>query len=111
MTTNASELASGITFGSTDNHNLTMEMTIGDTASGGAYIAYGAEELTYPPRPSSSYLHGPFSAVHIALRGAMVQKGQFVSHIVRSTVIARPLVTQFVQSINALTQYHTVSGV
>ncbi len=110
MTTNASALTSGITFASIDTPNLTMEMTFGDTPSGGAYIAYGAEELTYPPRPASSYLRGPFSAVHIALRRSMVQKGQLVSHIVRSTVIARPLITQLVQSINALTGYYTVSG-
>ncbi len=111
MTTNASALTSGITFASTDTPNLTMEMTFGDTPSGGAYIAYGAEESTYPPRPASSYLHGPFSEVRIALRRAMVQQGQLVSHIVRSTVMARPLITQFVQSINSITGYYTVSGI
>jgi len=59
MTTNASALTSGITFAPIDTPNLTMEMTFGDTPSGGAYIAYGAEEITYPARPASSYLHGP----------------------------------------------------
>jgi len=72
MTTNASALTSGLTFVSTANSNLTMEMTFGDTPSGGAYIAYGAEEITYPPRPASSYLHGPFSEVRIALSRTVI---------------------------------------
>lgn len=110
MTTNASALTSGITFASIDTPNLTMEMTFGDTPSGGAYIAYGAEEITYPARPASSYLHGPFSTVRIALSRTVMQHGQPVSHIVRNTVIGRPLITQFVQSINSITGYYTVSG-
>jgi hypothetical protein len=111
MTTNASALTSGITFVSAGNHNLAMEMTFGDTPSGGAYIAYGAEEITYPVRPAASHLHGPFSKVRIALRRAVMRKGQLVWNVVHSTVRARPAIAQFVRSINAITEYHTVLGI
>lgn len=111
METNASVLDSGITFASNSNHNLTMEMTFGDTPTGGTYIAYGAEEITYPTRPTGSYLHGPFSQVRTALRRAVMKKGQPVWHTERRVVTARPIIARFVQTINAITEYHTVSGV
>jgi hypothetical protein len=111
MRTNASALTSGITFASNLNHNLTMEMTFGDTPSGGAYIAYGVEEITYPVRPTASYLHGPFSQVRITLRRAVIKEGQPLWHVERRTVSATPTIARFVRSINAVSEYHTVSGV
>jgi len=111
MTTDASVLTSGLTFVSNGNQNLTVEMTFEDTPSGGAYIAYAAEQITYPPRPLASYLRGSFTEVRIALREAVMQKGSPVSHVVRTTVHANPLIAQFVQSINAIKEYCTESSV
>ncbi len=110
MTTNASALTSGISFVSTGNRNLTMEMTFGDSPSGGTYIAYGAEEITYPRRPAASYLHGPFSVVRLALDRAVMKSGEPVSHIVHRTLTNHRAIAQLVRSINAITEYYTVSG-
>jgi hypothetical protein len=88
-----------------------MEMTFGDTPTGGTYIAYGAEALTYPARPVGSYLHGPFRQVRITLGRAVLQRGQPVSHIVRRTLTSGPAIDRFVRDINAISEYHTVSGI
>jgi hypothetical protein len=109
MTTNASILSSGMTFVSTGNHDLTVEMTFGDTSSGGTYIAYAAEEITYPPRPAASYLHGPFHQVRIALRQGTLQNGQPVWHVVRVKLVDQPTIGQLVDDINAIKEHYTAS--
>lgn len=111
MSTNASALTSGITFQSTGNHNLALEMSFGDTPSGGAYIAYAAEDIVYPLRPAKSYLHGPFSEVRIAVRRGVMQNAQPVWHVVNTTVLDRPTIVHLVKAVNAIKDYHTASGI
>jgi hypothetical protein len=110
MQTNASVLDTGITFASNANRNLTMEMTFGDSPNGGTYIAYGVEAITYPIRPAGSYLHGPFRQMRITLDRTTMQRGRPVRHTVRRTLTAVPTIDRFVRDINAITEYHTVSG-
>lgn len=110
--TNASILTSGLSFVAARNRNLTADVSFGVAPNGGAYIGYAIEDITYPPRPLQSYLHGPFVALRIALqRGALRQQGSPTRHVVHLTVTNRRLIAQFVRAINGLTGYFTVPGV
>jgi hypothetical protein len=107
MGTNASVLSSGIAFVSNSSGDLTVDMTFGDAPSGGTYIAYAAEEITYPKRPARSYLHGPFSEVRIALQRNPSPLGHPASHVVHTTTVNRPAIVQLVRAINAIKDYYT----
>jgi hypothetical protein len=104
--TNSNVLETGTDFTARGNPNLTVEMSFGDTSSGGTYIAYAVEDVTYPARPARSYLRGPLTRVAIALQHSSPQPGQrpWVSH---TAVVDRASITQFVGAINALDGYHT----
>jgi hypothetical protein len=106
-TTNARVLTSGITFVSNGNHDRSVEMTFGDAPSGGTYIGYAAEEITYPHRPVRSYLRGPFSAVHVALQKNPSPTGQPAPSIVHTVVVDRPAITHLIRAINAIKDYYT----
>ncbi|HEX6510545.1 MAG TPA: hypothetical protein VF221_23195 [Chloroflexota bacterium] len=110
MTSSADVLNTGIRFVSTGNPNLTVEMTFGDTPTGGTYIAYAAEEITYPVRPARSYLRGPFRNMRISLRQAVMQRGQPVSHVSHANLHDGPTIARLVGAINAIKEFHTVSG-
>jgi hypothetical protein len=103
MSTNASIFDAGLNFASNANPHLEMYMTFGITATGGAYIAYAAEDVTLPPRPAASYLRGPFSEIRIAYSFNDYSHPQTIHHIVHFSVRDRAAIRRFVLAINAIT--------
>lgn len=112
MATNVGVLSSGITFASRVDADRTVEMTFGSPPTGGSYIGYAAEVITYPPRPPSSYLRGPFSEVRIALnRTAYATSGRVARHVDHVTMTDRARIARLVTTVNAVTEYFTVPTV
>jgi hypothetical protein len=107
--TNASTFTAGLFWASATNSDLTLDLSFGSSPSGGTYFGYGVEEVTYPPRPASSYLHGSFSQVRIALQRGSIQQGGYVPHVGHDTVIDGGAIKHLVKLINAVSGYHTVS--
>lgn len=108
---NATVFTNGLGFTSNTNPDLSVELSFGDTPSGGSYIGYGVEWIIYPPRPSASYLHGPFTQLRIALGRNTVQNGSFVQHVVHAAVRNRTAIRRLVSAINSVGGYHTVSSI
>lgn len=91
-------------FVSRANPELTVEFSFGPASSGGTDVAYAVEEVTYPPRPAASYLHGPFVKLRVALGSGVRLRTPRVSHL---TVLDRRAISRLVSAINRLTGYHT----
>lgn len=106
MTTNASVLDIGSDFTASNNPNLTVEMSYGLAPSGATYIAYAVEDVTYPPRPARSYLHGPFRRVRIALQHNSPEGAQ-KRYVSRITIADRTAISRLVTAVNAIRDYHT----
>jgi hypothetical protein len=105
---NSSVLDEGVTLAANTNPRLSLEMSFGTSDTGGTYFAYGVEEIIYPRRPASSYLHGPFVQVRISLGRATIQNGEPVPHYVQATVLARSAIVRLVSAINSLKGRRTV---
>jgi hypothetical protein len=105
---NAEPFTQGLSFVSRHNPNLGLELSFGFTSSGGAYIAYGVEEVVLPKRPSKSYLHGPFTQLHISLRQTTLGAAQPTSRVVTFSVSSQPVIRRLVATINAIRGYRTV---
>ncbi|MGH2444316.1 MAG: hypothetical protein ACRDFX_14265 [Chloroflexota bacterium] len=82
-----------------------------DYTSGLAYIAYAAEDITYPPRPARSYLHGPFTRARIAMERRFGPLGSRPARTVRITLIDRALIHRLVAAVNNVKGYRTAFGV
>lgn len=96
-TTNAGTGMQGLDFVAAKNPRLEAEVS-----SAGFYIAYAALELTYPPRPASSYLRGRFREVRIALQVNDYGRSSVRHHVVYKTVTNKEAIVSLVQAINAL---------
>jgi hypothetical protein len=110
---NTSPFSSGITLISDTNPDLSIEISFGDRPSGGTYIGYGVEEITLPPRPRRSFLHGPFAEVRIVLVRYTIQKGQPspIRHVVHVTLSRRSAIVRLITAVNAIKGYRTVRPV
>ena len=110
MRTNSNVLAVGRDFTAAANPNLQVQMTFGVNPSGGTYIGYAAEEITYPPRPANSYLRGHFRLLRIAL-GRARSPGNPPSSFRHVTISTHRTIARLVAAINSLTQYYSVRGI
>jgi hypothetical protein len=106
---NGSAFTGGLTFVSNAKPDLSIEMSFGGAPSGGTYIGYGVEWVIYPPRPAASYLRGPFTQVRVALGHNVLQNGNFVQHVVHTTVRDRAAIRRLVSAMNNARGYHTVA--
>lgn len=108
---NATAFTSGMTFIANDNANLTVDVSFGSGPSGSAYLGYGVEEITYPPRPASSFLHGPFTEIRIALQRSPVGNEPIKPYVVHTTMQERASIAHLVRAINAIMGYHSTAVV
>jgi hypothetical protein len=107
----APPLTSGHSYTSARDPSLSVLLSFGATSSGGSYVAYGVEWIILPARPASSYLHGQFTQIRIALsRGAFEgpHGGRLVWHISRATITDRAAISRLVTAINGITKRRTV---
>ena len=107
----APPLTSSHSYTSTRDSSLSVLLSFGATSSGGSYIAYGVEWVILPARPASSYLHGPFRQVRIAVnRGAFegVHRSRLVWHTSRATITDGAAIGRLVTAINGITKRRTV---
>jgi hypothetical protein len=105
--TNGNVLSQSIAFFSGQHRLLRAYVSFGATASDPTVIAYAVEWITYPLRPKSSYLHGPFAQVRIAY--VMDRTGNIydakpnqVAHQV-ATIRDRANIRRLVTAMNSLT--------
>lgn len=108
---NTSPFSDGLGFVSKGNGRLTADVSFGSAPSGGLYIAYAVEEPLYPPRPSRSYLHGPFTRVTITVLRQKPVPGTLVSYKVHTTVLNRGSIHDLVAAVNGVNAYIGNHGV
>jgi hypothetical protein len=107
---NTTPFSDGLTFVSKRNSNLSVEISFGMDPAGGSYIGYGVEDIILPARPARSYLHGPFSALNMAVQhNYQAQRPR--STIVHVVVHNRQAIRRLVSAIDEMTGYQTVVGV
>jgi hypothetical protein len=104
--TNSDVLAEGMFYTKGSPQTLEVDLSFGVTQFGGTYIAYAVEEITYPMRPTRSYLHGPFSRVTISVARSTLHQhnATYVQHV---TVTAHAVISELVSAMNGLSDYHT----
>jgi hypothetical protein len=107
---NTSPFDHGLTFEAKSNPNLSVEISFGFNLAAGSYIAYGVEEIIFPPRPAASYLHGPFVDLRIAVQHNTYVSGKMLVSVTHSDVRDRATITRLVSAINRITVYQTVFG-
>lgn len=110
MSTNAGIFTSGYDFVRVGNPLLTLQVSFGRDSSGGTDIAYGISDITYPPRPAGSYLHGPFTQLRLAFTVNSRTPTTLVSHVAHATIVNRVAITRVVRAVDSLTQYQSVRG-
>lgn len=98
MRKNTGVLSSGIRFVSKVNGHLDVWLSFGTAPGGGTYVGYVLEEVTLPPRPAGSYLHGPFSEIRIAER----INTQAAHRTVHATVRDRGTIQRLVRAVNSI---------
>src|SRR5690349_4651720 len=69
----------------------------------GPLQARRAHAQTQPaPRPTSSYLHGPFVSVRVALQMTVLQGGKTTAVVRHATVLDRSAIRRLVRAINSV---------
>jgi hypothetical protein len=62
----------------------------------------------YAPRPASSYLHGPFRSVRIALQVTSLRQGRLVPVVTHTTVLDPSAIRRLVRAINRVRTVRSV---
>jgi hypothetical protein len=107
---NTTPFDNGDTYQARNNHNLSVEVSYGAAPSGATYIAYGVEEIIYPPRPAKSYLHGPFVDLKMAVLHGAYLSGRLQKTTTHLDVRDRAAIGRLVSAINRIKLYQSVTG-
>jgi hypothetical protein len=105
-TSSTSAFTSGHSFISRANSDHVVLVSVGRNGSSRSYLALGAEQVILPPRPESSYLHGPFNRtyfqVRIALKRSSFHNGREVVTVIHTTVTNHPAIARLVTAIDRI---------
>lgn len=107
----APPLTSGHSYTSARDPNLSVLVSFGAAPSGGSYVAYGVEWVILPARPASSYLHGPFTQLRIALNHGVFEgphRGRLVWRTSRVTITDRAAIGRLITAMDGIKKRRTV---